>query len=304
MAFAVLLATPGCSAKTADTDSAVGTTGSEVAASAPASAGAQESTGAAAAPGALGGAEPQSDKGTYPPNGCGSAADEEPLWRDVENRTEKDKGPNIHVVDVGKLHYALHDGNRKGETHKYNLLVIPTARVTGIECDDILDPTKVLNLWDYAWKEARNQFKSEDVMLGINSMLGRSHKQLHIHIAGFNKEAREQLDKLTNVPTELSKWNESMHVLGEHAYRIVRVKNLDTNPFQLLQDHVSKPSQDRFDQSLVVVADTKNGGYYLIATQGKPKEPGQPNHNPELRIEQGGKTYWGSEAIDDLMYLG
>jgi hypothetical protein len=84
-----------------------------------------------------------------------------------------------------------------------------------------------------------------------------SHNQLHIHLTGFNGDARKQLDKLTNVATDVS-----------------------------------------------VVADAKKEGFYLIATQGKPEVSGQPEHNPELRVDQGGKMYWGSKAIDDLMYLG
>ncbi len=290
LALAVLVTAPGCSTKTADPNSAVGTTS------------------AAESPGALGATEPQGDQAQYPPNGCGSTSDDDPLWKDVDGVMPTKKGPNIEVVAKGKLAYALHDGNKKGENHRYNLLVIPTARITGIECDLILQPDAVLNLWEEGWGKAREQFgkslKPTDMMLGINSKFGRSHNQLHIHLTGFNNEARKQLDQLTGVPTELEKWNSSMYVLGEHAYRIVHVKSLNTNPFNLLQDYVAKGAKDRFDQSLVVVADAKNEGFYLIATQGKPEVSGQPEHNPELKVQQGGKTYWGSKAIDDLMYLG
>ena len=295
LAIGVLVATPGCATKTAEPNSAVGSSSSEVAA------GAGQSTGA---PGA---AMPQGDQSPYPPNDCGATTDDDALWKDVDGVNPKRKGPNIEVVEEGGLGYALHDGNRKGETHKYNLLVIPTARVTGIECDLILNPRDVLNLWKAAWVKAGEQFgkslKPTEMMLGINSKFGRSHDQLHIHLTGFDKRAREQLDKLTNVPTDLKKWNDSMFVLGDHAYRIVRVKSLDTNPFTLLQDYVAKDFKDRFDQSLVVVAD-KSDGFYLIATQGKPRVSGQPAHEPELKLREGSTTYWGTEAIDSLMYLG
>ena len=292
MAVAVLVAAPGCSTKTGDTNAPGGTSGTAVATSDAKVAGQ--------------GQQPQSDSGFTPPDYCGSKDDKnESLYNDVKDRTPTDKGPNIKVVQYKALYYALHNGNTRGETHKYNLLVIPTARVTGIECKDILDPTKVLNLWRYAWADASEHFgqKSEDIMLGINSKDGRSHNQLHIHLTGLNKDIRNQLDKLTNVPTDLKKWNGSMYVLGAHAYRVVHVNSLDNNPFNLLQDNVVKNFQDRFQQSMAVVADTKNGGFYLITTQGAP-EKGQPQHDPELKIDQGGKTYYGSKSIDDLMYLG
>jgi CDP-diacylglycerol pyrophosphatase len=300
MAAAVLVAAPGCSTKTVDTNSGAGTTSVEVTTS-----GAEPTGALGAAPGAGGGQEPQSDAGFTPPTYCGSKDDaNESLWTDVKDKTPTDKGPNIKVVKISEqLGYALHNGDKVGEKHKYNLLVIPTERVTGIECKDILEPTKVLNLWKYAWDDARDRFgKSEDIMLGVNSKDGRSHNQLHIHLTGLKSDIRNELDKLTNVPTDLNKWNESMYVLGGHAYRIVRVKSLDTNPFNLLQDNVVKKFQDRFQQSMAVVADTKNGGFYLITTQGTP-EKGQPEHDPELKVEQGGKKYYGSKAIDDLMNL-
>lgn len=295
MAAAVILAAPGCSTKAAETNSAVGTSSTEVAASA------AESTGA------LGGALPQGDQSPYPPSDCGSKSDDDSLWKDVDGVNPKRKGPNLEVVEEGNLSYALHDGNRKGENHKYNLLVIPTARITGIECDQILNPKDVLNLWSAAWGKAKEQFgkslKPTEWMLGINSKFGRSHNQLHVHLTGVDKNIRTQLDKLTNVPTDLTKWNDSLYVLGDHAYRIVKVKSLETNPFTLLQDHVAQKFKDRFDQSLVVVADARDG-YYLIATQGKPKVTGQPAHEPDLKIREGSNTYYGTEAIDSLMYLG
>jgi hypothetical protein len=54
---------------------------------------------------------------------------------------------------------------------------------------------------------------------------------------------------------------------------------------------------------MAVVADAKHGGFYLLTTQGTPKS-GEPQHDPELKVGQGKKTYYGSKAIDDLMYLG
>ncbi len=296
MAAAIIVAAPGCSTKAADTNSAGGTTSPEVA------------TSAADPTGVLGGALPQGDQSPYPPSDCGSKNDDDSLWKDVDGVNPKQKGPNIEVVEEGNLGYALHDGNRRGESHKYNLLVIPTARITGIECDQILNPNDVLNLWSAAWGKVKERFgkslKPTEWMLGINSKFGRSHNQLHIHLTGLDKNIRTQLDRLTNVPTDLTKWNDSLYVLGDHAYRIVKVKSLETNPFNLLQDHVAQKFKDRFDQSLVVVADAKGDGHYLIATQGKAKVAGQPAHEPDLKIREGPNTYYGTEVIDSLMYLG
>lgn len=230
------------------------------------------------------------DPGFHAPDNCGSPADTGPrleLWRAVKdhNPPPAKPDPNIFVTES----WALKDGGQG----KHDLLAIPRARVTGVECPEIWGP-KAFNLWKPAWEEATKDFKGIDVMLGINSYHGRKQDQLHIHLTGLKQNARTQLNNLKGIPTDLSKWNASMFSVTGHVYRIVRVNDLDNNVFKLVKDHVSQ--NDMFQQSIAVVSAAPNKGFYILATQGKP-DPGEPQHNPELRLGND----WGTEAIEDLI---
>src|ERR1700723_3475452 len=67
-------------------------------------------------------------------------------------------------------------------------LLIPTARISGIEDPEILDP-QATNYWDAAWRaryfvdeRLPTSLPRDAVSLAINSSVGRTQDQLHIHI--------------------------------------------------------------------------------------------------------------------------
>jgi CDP-diacylglycerol pyrophosphatase len=232
----------------------------------------------------------EADPGFTPPHDCGSYNDSvtDPrleLWKSVKDATPQKPSPNIFVNES----WALKDGGGG----KYDLLAIPRARVTGVECADIWGP-KAFNLWKPAWEEATNRFKGKDVILGINSKPGRKQDQLHIHLASLQPQAKTQLNGLKNIP-DVSKWNTSIYTVMGHVYRIARVNDLNTNVFQLVKENISH--NDMFEQSIAVVAAPGGKGFYLLNTQGKPKLSGEPEHKPELHINKD----WGTESIEDLL---
>ena len=213
-------------------------------------------------------------------------------------------GHNLAVVipDAKKAFgYAVKSSDKR----LYNLLLIPApvsilkkadARITGVECPRILQPD-ALNLWHFAWEEAKNRFKGgTDLMLGINAKDGRQQDQLHIHLTAFHEDARKTLNGL-KIPTDPSAWNTSLFVVMKHVYRILHVPNLDTNLFELVHKHVATTGKnnDMFQQALAVVS-APNNGYYVLNTQGKPGA-GQPEHDPELRHDK----EFGTPTIDTLM---
>jgi CDP-diacylglycerol pyrophosphatase len=232
----------------------------------------------------------EADPGFTPPHDCGSYNDSltdprNELWKSVKDATPQKPSPNIFVNES----WALKDGGQG----KYDLLAIPRARVTGVECADIWGP-KAFNLWKPAWEEATNRLKG-DVILGINSKPGRKQDQLHIHLTHLKSQARKQLDTLKPTPPGVSKWNTSMYSVMGHVYRIAKVDDLNTNVFQLVKENISH--NDMFEQSIAVVAAPSGKGFYLLNTQGRPKEPGEPEHMPELHLNKD----WGTESIEDLL---
>lgn len=235
----------------------------------------------------------EADPGFTPPSDCGSYNDSltdprNELWKAVKEATPQKPSPNIFVNES----WALKDGGGG----KYDLLAIPRARVTGVECKDIWGP-KAFNLWKPAWEEATKRFQGKDVILGINSKPGRKQDQLHIHLATLQPQAKTQLNGLKTAPAGVSKWNAStsMYTVMGHVYRIAHVDDLNTNIFQLVKDNISH--NDMFEQSIAVVAAPGGKGFYLLATQGQPKLPGEPEHKPELHINKD----WGTESIEDLL---
>jgi CDP-diacylglycerol pyrophosphatase len=236
-----------------------------------------------------------------PPHDCGGYNDSltDPrleLWKDIKGATPAKPSPFIFVNDS----WGLKNGNRPGEKYKWNLLAIPRARVTGVECADTYGP-KAFNLWRPAWDEAMSRFKGQvdtmHLMLGINSLPGRRQDQLHIHLTALKAEVRKELDATKGIPTDLSKWNTSIFPLVGKAFRIVRVNDLNANVFKLVHDNITQ--NDSFEQSIAVVAAPGNG-FYIINTQGKPKLHGEPQHNPEVHVG----SDWGSESIEDLIDRG
>jgi CDP-diacylglycerol pyrophosphatase len=242
-------------------------------------------------------ADPATPTPFTPPHDCGSPGDHgtrDELWTAIKDAKPGDTSPSLLLVTES---WVLKDGDSKGgPKNRYNLLALPRARVTGVECPEIWGP-KAFNLWAPAWQEATTRFKSGvDIALGINSKPGRKQDQLHIHLAVLQQQARRDLDKLKGIPTDLSKWNTSLFTVMGNVYRIARVNDLNTNVFKLLKDNVSQ--NDMFEQSIVVVAATGGKGFYILNTQGQPKLPNEPQHNPQLKLN----GEWGTEAIDQLLW--
>ena len=160
----------------------------------------------------------------------------------------------------------------KGATQ---FLLIPTARVTGIEDPAILAPDAP-NYWQAAWEAtnlvqaAANQALSRDELsLAINSVHGRSQNQLHIHIDCIRTDVR---DTLREHAAEIGgTWAPFSVPLSGHPYEAMRVETLDrpgATPFQLLADRLPGARADMGDETLIAVGSMSSDGdpgFYLLA---------------------------------------
>jgi CDP-diacylglycerol pyrophosphatase len=189
------------------------------------------------------------------------------LWDQVKKRTPTDRGTNLQVVfpdptrDYG---YAIHNGAPHGTDSTYDLLLIPTNRISGIECPKIWQPN-ALNLWQYARDAARRLPTNTNIALGINSADMRDQDQLHIHVSRLTDGARtdinNQLKQITDDPTN---WRSSIISVQGKDFRALHVPDLGTNLFGLLIQHVAPT--DMFAQTLLVVPDPR-GGYDALDSQ-------------------------------------
>jgi CDP-diacylglycerol pyrophosphatase len=146
-------------------------------------------------------------------------------------------------------------------------LLLPTARIAGIEDPAILAPGAT-NYWDAAWKarffvEARlhGALTRDDISLAINSAVGRTQDELHIHIDCVRPDVRKAL--YSNLDKIGDHWAPFPVTLAGHDYRSIRInqESLDAvNPFLVLADQDPQARGDMGMHTLVVVGVTFPGG--------------------------------------------
>lgn len=194
----------------------------------------------------------------------GRAADPSALWNIVNGKcvpheeTEHTPAPCSAVdiapgVDKG---FAV----LKDMTGVAQFLLIPTARIGGIEDRAILAPGET-NYWDAAWQaryfveqRLHTSLPRDAISLAINSSVGRTQDQLHIHIDCIRPDVHDilaaNLDKITNA------WARFPASLARHSYRAIRIdqETLDgVNPFHVLADADPKALADMGMHTLVAV---------------------------------------------------
>ncbi|MGH7024568.1 MAG: CDP-diacylglycerol diphosphatase, partial [Caulobacteraceae bacterium] len=143
---------------------------------------------------------------------------------------------------------------------KTQVLLIPTARVTGIESPKLLawgGP----NYWQAAWdarrffeKRAGGEVPREDIGLAINSMFGRSQNQLHIHIDCIKPEVKAALaEHAGEIGAE---WKPLGFDLAGERYRARRILGDEIaphDPFKLLARENARAREDMGRQTLAVI---------------------------------------------------
>ncbi|GBQ37589.1 CDP-diacylglycerol diphosphatase [Gluconacetobacter azotocaptans] len=200
------------------------------------------------------------------------------LWtivhdRCVPNQMGEDTPTPCAVVDIDRGYAVLKD-----KTGRAQYLVIPTARVTGIE-DRTLLAQDAPDYFGAAWRQidrslARlgHTMPRETMALAINSKFGRSQNQLHIHIDCLAPNIRVALHWAR--PKIGSGWTPLL--LDGHVYRATRIDGdtLDgAYPFRRLAASLADPAREMDEHTLVVVGTVwPNGrpGFILLDDVVKP----------------------------------
>ena len=199
------------------------------------------------------------------------AADPSALWHIVHGRCVPDQQQKHNpapcaAVNLGQGYAVLKD--LRGD---YQFLLIPTARVSGIDDPAILAP-HAPNYWQPAWNARRyleqraGRTVPRDVLsLAINSSVGRSQDQLHIHVDCVRPYVRAALRQ--HQAAIGPRWAAFPVPLAGQHYRAMRIDQPEpgaTNPFRLLAR--STPPQDMRWHTLVLVGTTFGGrpGFVLL----------------------------------------
>lgn len=210
---------------------------------------------------------------------CPACADENALWYIVSEQCVPDQ-QRFHVpkpceeVDLAGGAVVLKD--RVGGTQ---FLLMPTARITGIESAEILAPDAV-NYWDAAWRarhfvdeRAHRELPRDAIGLAINSASGRTQNQLHIHVDCMRFDVMAALRDHSDAigPT----WTKFPVPLAGHDYQAMRIDQPELggiNPFVLLADGLAGARADMARYTLVVVGESAHGreGFVVLADRASP----------------------------------
>jgi len=212
--------------------------------------------------------------------GAAQAADPDALWKIISekclpNEREYGQPAPCAVVDLkgGEGHGYVVLKDREGDTQ---YLVMPTAKITGIEDPAVVAPGAA-NYFADSWNErrytveaAKRELPRDVLSLAINSQYGRTQNQLHIHIDCIAPAVRDAVRK--NLAAIGGKWAQFPEPLAGHPYRAMLVAgdDLGTDPFMLVADGVPGARAAMGKQTLVVVGATLPGGgpgFVILAGQ-------------------------------------
>jgi CDP-diacylglycerol pyrophosphatase len=206
-------------------------------------------------------------------------ADPDALWNIVHGKCAPNEAATGQpapclAVDLAGGYAVLKD--QRGKTQ---VLVIPTAKITGIESSAVLDPATP-NYWRGAWAARRfvegfagEPIPREDLALAVNSIDGRSQNQLHIHVDCLSPEVRETLSAA--LPDIGPRWAPLAVSLAGHRYEAMRLagEDLSGDPFKLLAAGDPAARADMGPETLVVAgvrfADG-SPGFVLLADRANP----------------------------------
>jgi CDP-diacylglycerol pyrophosphatase len=159
-------------------------------------------------------------------------------------------------------------------------LLIPTARVSGIESPVLLEP-HAPNYWRAAWQarvyvdeKLRRHLPREELSLAINSASGRTQNQLHIHIDCL---APDVVRTLRDVGPAIGKeWAPLPVRLRGHIYSAMRIDDAEldhTDPFKLIAPYAQRRAQTMGDQTLLLAGAVRPDGkpaFYLLNDHVQP----------------------------------
>jgi len=195
------------------------------------------------------------------------AADPDALWKIVHDKCVPDQEAHANPAPCDSV--ALSDGyvilkDIRGATQ---FLLIPTARITGIESPAVWAPDAP-NYFRLAWEargrvstRAAHHLPDDAISLAINSEFGRTQNQLHIHIDCLLPDVQAALAR--NIGAIGPSWAPFPVALAGRHYRAMQLSNLTENPFIVLAHSLADAAAEMPKHTLVVTA-ASNGGFILL----------------------------------------
>lgn len=212
------------------------------------------------------------------------AADPNALWNIVHGQCVPDQRGHGDPSPCAKVDLSAGEAagfavlkDIKGATQ---FLLIPTRHISGIESRGLLAPGAT-NYFAAAWEERDRvawrllrPMPRETLSLAINSAVGRTQNQLHIHIDCVRADVR---DALWRARAQIGRhWAPLPVLLVGHRYRAMRLDGErldDRNPFKLLARGEPGAAADMGHHTLVVVGmwyDDGGPGFVILDDHADP----------------------------------
>ncbi|MDT5091283.1 MAG: CDP-diacylglycerol pyrophosphatase [Mycobacterium sp.] len=227
---------------------------------------------------------------------AGGPTDPDALWKIVAGQCVPDETAHGDPAPCADVDVAA--GQPRGYAVLKDIvgatqfLLIPTARVAGIESPELLAPGAP-NYFAAAWRARRfveqragRALPRDWVSLAVNSAMARTQNQLHIHIDCVADDVRDALAEHTGeVGTS---WAPFTVPLRGHRYDAIAVQGDDldgTDPFTVLADGLAGARANMGAQTLVVVGVLRadgQPGFVILADRADPAA-GDPAAGEELQ---------------------
>lgn len=244
---------------------------------------------------------------------CGNPKDTSvALWKDVRDARPKHPGSNIEVVwpaaDKSRG-YAVREGHKPAQLT--DLLVISTARETGIECQNLTEATAPNYLKDAYEQVGRlplgNQGQDPDWALAINSADNRGQDQLHVHVTLLDPTARADIDaavKAHKVAKDEKGWQTAVIGVRGHTekgpieksprgYRAWNATSMDRNFFATLNNEIVAPLHKQGadvamgNETLLITKNHQGPGFIVLASDEKTAMTPFGVNNVERLLDKG-----------------
>lgn len=222
-------------------------------------------------------------------------ADPNALWTIVHDQCVADERAHHDPAPCSQV--QLSAGEQRGYAVMKDIigarqyLLLPTARITGIESPELLAPDAT-NYFAEAWQarafveqRAGGTLPRDWMSLAVNSAVSRSQNQLHIHLDCVRADVRDALraDAALIGPT----WAPFPTPLAGHTYWAIAVPGVDlaVNPFTLLADGIDGARADMGLYTLVVVGADDVGGRpgFVVLADGADGETGDVAGGEQLQ---------------------
>jgi CDP-diacylglycerol pyrophosphatase len=203
--------------------------------------------------------------------------DPDALWNIVHGQCIPDQQRNHAPAPCAEVELGEGEGRGyallKDRNGAYQYLLIPTARLSGIESPELLAPGAP-NYFAAAWaarglveQKAGHALPRTQVALAINSRYGRSQRQLHIHVDCLRRDVAGALhDHLGEIGQTLAPLGVPLAGRQFRAMRLAGAALAGVNPFGLLAASLP-PGEDIGRHTLVLAGvDFEDGtpGFVLL----------------------------------------